>query len=153
MKYLKLSLILVILGLFIFACSRETANTNTNVTTTNGTVIVSSSPTVSFNASNDAGNAQSGTDELASAKKIYSEKCIKCHKEDGMGGKTDIEGTIIKAPNFTSDKQKAMPDSEYIDTINNGAKEDGMPAYKGKISDDDIKNLVKYIRKNFQGKS
>jgi hypothetical protein len=27
-----------------------------------------------------------------------------------------------------------------------------MPAFKGKISDDDIKNLVKLIRKDFQGK-
>lgn len=148
MRIFKSGLILSLFALFIFACSQNApTGGNTNVTTANGTVIISSSPTVSYNS----GNEQPGEDELASARKIYSEKCIKCHK-DGTGGVTNIEGTKIKAPNFTTDKQKAAPDSDYIDTIEHGAKEDGMPAFKDKISDDDIKNLVKYIRKNFQGK-
>lgn len=152
MKFLKYILLTAFFALFIYGCSRTaTAPSNTaNVNLTNGGVVTAGSPTATY----DAGGDQTGsTDELASGRKIYEEKCIKCHKADGMGGVTDIEGTKIKAPNFTTDKQKAMPDSEYIDTIENGAKEDGMPAYKGKISDDDIKNLVKYIRKNFQGKS
>ncbi|MGI9037023.1 MAG: c-type cytochrome [Pyrinomonadaceae bacterium] len=151
MKIFKLGLILSLLAVFIFACTQNAATGgNANVTTTNGTVIVSSSPNVSYNSANTA-NAPSGNDELASAAKIYSEKCVKCHKEDGTGGETVIEGTRIKAPNFTSDKHKHDKDSEWVDTIENGAKEDGMPAFKGKLSDDEIKNLIKYIHKNFQG--
>lgn len=153
MKTLKIGLILSLFALFIFACSQNTANTNTNITTANGTVIVSSSPTASYNSETNTANAQSGTDELASAAKIYSEKCVKCHKEEGTGGVSIIDGKKIKAPDFTAARHKNDKDSEWIDTIENGAKEDGMPAFKGKISDDDIKNLVKYIRKNFQGKS
>ena len=148
MKIFKCGLILSLLAIFIFACSQNTSTGGTaNVTTANAAVVSGNSPAVFNSAAN-----QSGADELASATKIYSEKCIKCHKEDGKGGISDIEGTKIKAPDFTAEKHKNDKDSEWIDTIENGAKEDGMPAYKGKISDDDIKNLVKYIRKNFQGK-
>ncbi len=43
-------------------------------------------------------------------------------------------------------------DADWIETIENGAKEDGMPAFKGKISDEDITNLVKLIHHDFQGK-
>ncbi len=92
-------------------------------------------------------------DDLASARKIYSEKCANCHKENGSGGLTVLnDGTKIKAPNFTSERLKKDADDDWIEAIEHGAKEDGMPAFKGKITDDDIKNLVKYIRREFQGK-
>ena len=149
MKFFKCGLILTPLAIFIFACSQNAQDGDGgNIAPTNATVISTNSPMA---ANNSAAN-QPGTDELASAAKIYSEKCVKCHKEDGKGGITDIEGTKIKAPDLTAEKHKNDKDSEYIDTIENGAKEDGMPAFKSKISDDEIKNLVKYIRRNFQGK-
>jgi mono/diheme cytochrome c family protein len=91
-------------------------------------------------------------DELASAREIYSAKCINCHKEDGTGGITDIEGKKIKAPNFKSERMRKDSDEDWIKVIENGEKEDGMPAFKGLISDTDIKNLVKLIRRDFQGK-
>lgn len=149
MKIFKFGLILTLLTAFIFACSENTTTSNnTNAAIANGNAISN----LVINSNDSAGN-QSGVDELASARKIYTETCIKCHKEDGKGGITDIEGRRIKAPDFTSERHKNDKDSEYVETIENGAKEDGMPAFKGKISDDDIKNLVKYIRRNFQGKS
>jgi mono/diheme cytochrome c family protein len=140
MRFLKLGLLFSAIMLFVFACSQN-QTTNTNVAN-NTAVVVNSNPNTQPAAT---------PDELASARKIYSEKCIKCHKEDGTGGVTDIDGTKIKAPNFTSDRMKKSSDKDFVETIEKGAKEDGMPAFKGKISDDDIKNLVKYIRRNFQG--
>ncbi len=141
MKFLKLALIFVALTLFIIACAQNNS-TNTNVTNNaavliNTNVIPQSLPT---------------TDELAATRKIYSEKCVNCHKENGTGGISEIDGKKIKAPNFTSERMKKDPDSDFIEAIENGAKEDGMPAYKGKLTDDEIKNLVKFIRSEFQGK-
>jgi len=144
MKILKASLIFAAFTLFVIACS-QTPTVNTNAPA-NTTAAIANSP-VQAEATPAAG------DDLASAKKIYSEKCVKCHKEDGSGGQTVFEdGTRIKAPNLRSERQKTKPDSDYIEIIEKGAKEDGMPAFKGKISDDEIKNLVKYIRRDFQGK-
>jgi mono/diheme cytochrome c family protein len=142
MKTIKLGLVSAALALFIIACNQtQTVNTNSP----GNTAIV---------ANANAANTQlsTPTDELASARKIYSEKCVKCHKEDGTGGITQLEDRKIKAPDFTSDRKKKDKDEDWIKTINEGAPEDGMPAFKGKLSDDDIKNLVKLIRKDFQGK-
>jgi mono/diheme cytochrome c family protein len=140
MKILKTSLILTAFALFIFACT-ENKTANTNTINNSNTVIV-------------ANNTQPAAtiDELASAKNIFMKTCVKCHKEDGTGGVTVFEDTTIKAPNFTSDKMKNEDDAEFIETIENGEKEDGMPAFKGKLSEEEIKNLVKFIRREFQGK-
>ena len=140
MKFLKLCLCLSAIGLFIFACSEnKTANTNTtNIVVTNtNTAVNAASPTAA-------------PDELASAKKIFLNTCVKCHKEDGTGGESNIDGTKIKAPDFTSDRMKKEPDSEFIEVIKNGEKEEGMPSFKDRLSDEEIKNLVKLIRKEFQ---
>lgn len=140
MKILKIGLILTAFALFIFACT-ENKTANTNTTSNSNTVIIANN-----------GQPAAGMDELASAKNIFIKTCVKCHKEDGTGGVTVFEDTTIKAPNFTSDKMKNEDDAEFIKTIENGEKEDGMPAFKGKLSDEEIKNLVKFIRREFQGK-
>lgn len=143
MKFLKIGLVLSAIALFIFACSdnktSNTATTNVNKPAANSTntAATNTQPTAA-------------TDELASAKKIYSEKCARCHKEDGTGGEVNIEGTKIKAANLAGDRLKKDPDSEIIEAISNGIPDENMPAFKGKISDDEIKNLVKLIRRDFQ---
>lgn len=147
MKVLKVSLVLCALFLFVLACAK-TGTTNKIAANDSATAVSAADNSANATSANSAAN-----DELASARKIYSENCVKCHKENGAGGKTVIEGAEIKAPNFASDRQKGKPDSDYVETIEKGAKEDGMPAFKGKISDEEIKNLVKYIRRDFQGKS
>lgn len=141
MKNLKIFIVLFSAAIFIFACSQNSQSVN-NTAAENAKTNSNSAPIVTAQA----------TDELASARKIYAEQCVACHKENGTGGVSDIEGKRIKAPNFTSERMKKEPDSEYVEIIEHGAIEDGMPAYKGKISDDDIKNLVKFIRREFQGK-
>lgn len=140
MKFLKFGFILSALTLFIFACAENkstppASQANMPVNTT----------IVNMNAPTDA-----KTDEISATKKIYTEKCVRCHKEDGTGGVTDIEGTKIKAPDLTTEKMKNEDDKEFIEVIENGAKEDGMPAFKSKLSDAEIKNLVKFIRSEFQ---
>src|SRR5687768_7067551 len=100
MKILKISIVLAALALFIFACTEnKPANSSTadsNKPVTNSTA---------------APQPTAAADELAGAKKIFSDRCVRCHKEDGTGGVTDIEGTQIKAPNLTTDKMKNEPDA------------------------------------------
>jgi len=141
MKILKFCLLFSAIALFVFACSEnKTANTttaNANKPAANTTATTQPTATV---------------DELAETKKIYKDKCASCHKEDGSGGKVTIDGTTLNAENFTTDKMKNMSDEKYIKYIEDGIPDEGMPAFKGKISDAEIKNLVKLIRKDFQGK-
>ena len=140
MKIVKLCLVISAIALFIFACS-ENKPTNTTTANVNKPAANTNTPT----------NTQptAAIDELASAKKIYTEKCERCHKADGTGGVVDIEGTKIKAANLTKENLKKDPDSDLIETIEKGDKEEGMPAFKGKLSDEEIKSLVKLIRRDF----
>ncbi len=142
MKIFKIGFISTAFTLFIIACN-QTDSVNTNAPGNANTVAVApASPE----------KTPAAIDDLASAGKIYSEICIKCHKEDGTGGVTQLEDRKIKAPNFASDRMKKDEDSDWIETIENGEKEDGMPAFKDKLTDEEIKNLVKFIRREFQEK-
>lgn len=135
MKFIKLGLIGVFLALFIFACS-QTANTNNVVDKKSATP-----------------NAPTATpDELAAARKLYGEKCMKCHKDDGTGGISTVDGKKIKAANFNSDALKKDSDEDLLAEIRDGVEDEGMPSFAKHLSDEQIKSLVKFIRKEFQGK-
>lgn len=142
MNFCKIGLISTAFALLIIACS-QTSKVNTNAPANANTVVA---------ASVNPEATPATIDDLASARKIYSEKCAKCHKEDGSGGVTQLEDGKIKAPNFTSERMKKDDGADWIETIENGAKEDGMPGFKDRLSDDEIKDLVKFIRKEFQQK-
>ncbi len=67
----------------------------------------------------------------------YKAKCSMCHGADGKGGKMGTR-------DFASPEVKAETDAQLTDIITKGKGK--MPAYGGKVSDDDIKGLVTYIR-------
>lgn len=141
MKIFKLSFVCAALALFMFACSE---NKTTTPNTTNAVV------TNSNKATNTPASAPA--DVLADARKIYTDKCAGCHKEDGTGGKKQIEDKTINAENLTTAKMAAMADEKYVEYIKNGVPDEGMPAFKNQLSDDQIKEVVKFIRKEFQKK-
>ena len=141
MKFFKYGFLLTALSLFIFACAET--------------------DTVKKSPANDANKLIQPTqqaqptatvDEAASVRKIYTDQCARCHKENGTGGKTEIDGTTINAENLTTDKMKRMADAKYVDYIKNGITDEGMPAFKDKLTDDEIKNVIKFIRTEFQEK-
>ncbi len=75
-------------------------------------------------------------------KKIFSNECQKCHGRDGKGTK---RGKRLGVPNFTDgDWQDATTDKQMINTITHGKKR--MPTQKHKLSPEEIKAVVKYIR-------
>ena len=147
MKFLKIGLILTALMLFILACTQTPTNNSTRITqNVNGT-------TVSYDpapANTNANQTAPATDELASFKKIYTEKCVLCHKETGEGGEANIEGDKFKVPNFKGDKAIKADDKDFIETITKG--DEKMPAFGKKLKPEEIAGLIKYIRKEFQGK-
>ena len=150
MKLLKIVLILTTVSLFIFACAQNATNTtSTNKTITqnvNGT-------TVSYEPAETNSNANKtvpAVDEFASVKKIYTEKCILCHKETGEGGQADIEGDKFKVPAFKSPGAMKADEKDFTDIIANG--EEKMPSFKKQLKPEEIAGLVKYIRKEFQGR-
>lgn len=74
---------------------------------------------------------------------LFKTKCAACHAADGSGN-TDT-GKKLGTPDLRSEEVQKQTDAQLIDSTTNG-KGKKMPAYKGKLTDDQIKQLVGYIR-------
>lgn len=73
---------------------------------------------------------------------IYTAKCKMCHGADGLGNTP--AGKIAKIVSFKDPTVVKASDNELIVTIKNGKNK--MPAFAGKLTDDQINSVVAYIR-------
>ena len=73
---------------------------------------------------------------------LYKSKCQVCHGTNGKGD-TPV-GKKLGIKDFSSPEVAKLSDHELFDITKKG--KDKMPAYDGKLTDDQIKSLVKYIR-------
>ncbi|MCA1621456.1 MAG: cytochrome c [Acidobacteria bacterium] len=143
MKLFKLCLAAFAAASFAAACnSNQTAqNTNTNAAPT---------PAATKNAATPAAPAAT-PDELAAAAGDFSKFCINCHKADGTGGRVELDkGETI---NVESLREHGLKDSdaELAKQIREGG--DDMPPFKTKLDAQRIDNLVRYIRREFHGRT
>jgi cytochrome c551 len=76
--------------------------------------------------------AQSGAD-------VYKTKCAMCH---GPDGKKENPGMGVKA--LTSPDIQAKSEADLITSVSKGKGK--MPAYAGKLTDDQIKQVVAYVK-------
>jgi mono/diheme cytochrome c family protein len=84
----------------------------------------------------------------ATAQENWTAHCAKCHGADGTGQTT--MGKKLKLLNYTTaEGQAAFSDEKAVDSITNGAVEDGKTKKKGfkdKLSAEEITDLVKHVR-------
>lgn len=84
----------------------------------------------------------------ADAKANWDANCAQCH---GKSGAADTKmGKQLNAKDLTDPKvQAAFSDAKATQSIKEGVKENGkttMKAFAGKLTDDEIKALVAYVR-------
>ena len=72
----------------------------------------------------------------------YTAKCAPCHGADGLA--STPAGKALKAASFKTPAIVKAPDAELIGIVKSGKGK--MPAWSGKLSDDQIKAVVAYIR-------
>jgi mono/diheme cytochrome c family protein len=73
---------------------------------------------------------------------LYKSKCASCH---GADGKADTAmGKKMNIRSFSSPEVAKMKDAELIEITTKG--KDKMPSYDKKLTEDQIKDLVKFIR-------
>jgi cytochrome c6 len=86
-------------------------------------------------------SVSSAASTKAGGASTFREKCSMCHGIDGKGY------AAIKTPDFTDPKwQAAHADKEMLDAIENGVQGTAMVSFKGKLSQQDMKDVLKYIR-------
>jgi mono/diheme cytochrome c family protein len=84
-------------------------------------------------------------DSLAKGKKLYGYDCAMCHGKNG-DGKGDMASDIKNVTDFTNpDALKNRTDGELFYITRNG-KGDDMPPEGDRAKDEDIWNMVNYIR-------
>ncbi len=84
----------------------------------------------------------------AEAKELWEKHCLKCHGADGKG-QTKM-GRQVGVKDYTDPKVQAeLTDEKAIKIIKEGLVEKDkkkMDPYKDKLTDDEIKALIAYIR-------
>ena len=167
MRVLKLGLMIFLTAIFIYGCGGSASeNTTPPPAATPATSDAKSAstpaptPAMAEATPMTGGNADIGkkpeekkeemaADMKAAAKPVSNidaaalykaQKCAGCHQTDGKGNKN-----MGEMPDFTDAAwQKKESDSHLANAIRKGKKP--MPAYEGKITDDEIKALVGYVR-------
>src|SRR5215204_1570813 len=140
MKLHKIALALFAALPFATACNSTQTAQNTNANARPAATAATSTP------------APAATpDELAAAAADYSQFCIKCHKADGTGGTVELdEGEKMKVPSLREHGLKD-PDSHLAKQIAEGGDE--MPPFKKRLEQQRIDNLVRYVRREFHGRT
>jgi mono/diheme cytochrome c family protein len=72
----------------------------------------------------------------------YTSKCQMCHGADGTG--STPAGKAMKAPSFLSPDVVKESNADLITVTKNGKGK--MPAYSGKLTDAEIRDVVAHIR-------
>ena len=138
MKLISLALTCVAIALLSIACTETATPTNTN-TNTARTAATPAAPSPS-----------PSVDPLATALANYAKNCEACHGENGTGGLVKVENKQIKVASLKSNHAIKHTDDQLAKVITGGEEE--MPAFKDKLSQQEIADLVRFIRKEFQGK-
>ena len=135
MKRIALALTSIAISIFVIACT-ETA-TPTNTSTTRPAAPAAPSPTAT-------------PDELSVARTNYAANCEACHGPTGEGGLVKVEDKQIKVPSLKAAHAIKHTDEQITKMITDG--EEAMPSFKEKLKPEEIAGLVKFVRKEFQGK-
>jgi len=107
-------------------------------------------PTTTTNNETKASPAATATpDAFADVRSIYAKECQNCHTADGQGGRVKLEdGKTLKVPSFRAGHALRHADSDFRKQIMEGG--DGMPTFKAKLSSQQIAELIRLIRQEFQ---
>ena len=135
MNSAKFAAIILVIGCFTTACN------SSDTLTTNQTQPSASPATAAATAT---------PDPLAEAYLDFQQNCQVCHGEKGQGGTVEVKGRKLKVPSLRDGHALEHTDEKFVKQISEG--DDEMPAFKDKLSKEEINDLVKFIRKELQGK-
>ena len=133
MKIFKLVIVITAAAIFALACGQSTTTPNvarTNVNTTKPATTATATP----------------VDETAVARDLYTTNCMTCHKDSGKGGKVTVDGKSLDPDDITTAKMAAKSDEKLTEYIRDGFPDDGMPAFKDKLTAEQISAIVKHVR-------
>jgi mono/diheme cytochrome c family protein len=136
MKRISFALTSIAVALGAIACTETATPTNTATPRTSG------SPA--------AAAPSAPADPLAAARANFAKNCEACHGPTGEGGLVKVDNKQIKVPSLRAEHAIKHTDEQLMKMITGGEEE--MPAFKDKLTQAEIADMVKFVRKEFQGK-
>lgn len=131
--------LLVLFAVITFLCATACRNEQTN-TTANG----------NGNTNSNSSTSQATPDEFAAVKIMYVKDCQECHGAKGEGGPVTLkDGSKLKVPTLRSGHALRHSDAEFVKQITKGG--DGMPAFGDKMKPEEVNDMIKLVRREFQG--
>ena len=107
---------------------------------------------VKTNSNSNNATAPSTANAVKNSKthELYAKNCSVCHQANGEGGTVKLDdGTKLKVPSLKADRTIRHSDKDYHSQIYKGG--DGMPAFKEKLSEGEINDLIRFIRQEIHG--
>ncbi len=83
---------------------------------------------------------------IARGAEVYAASCVACHGDTGLGDGPAAKSLDPPPANLHEDHVQILTDGAMFAIIHNGVEGTGMPAFEGAIDEEDIWNLVNYIR-------
>jgi copper transport protein len=84
---------------------------------------------------------------IARGQELYQANCLACHGSEGRGDGPTSLGLNPRPADFTSGHTDSHPDGDVYYWIKTGVPNSAMPAFEEKFNDEDIWNLVNYVRR------
>src|SRR5437764_15238917 len=98
---------------------------------------------VAASGASEPADSRKGKSQVEKGREVYTANCARCHGGDGMSHTS--MGQMTEAPNLTDAAwQSRRSPARMISSVTNGRGE--MPAFKRKLSRQDIAAAVAYVR-------
>jgi mono/diheme cytochrome c family protein len=96
-----------------------------------------------FSGVSAAAGAQKGQAQVERGRAVYEAKCTRCHGADGAGHTRMAE--VVEPPDMTDPAwRRQRSTSRMVASVTNGRGQ--MPAFKKKLSRQEIADAVAYVR-------
>lgn len=79
-------------------------------------------------------------------REIYEQRCLECHGPQGRGDGVKAPFLSPRPGNLVSASTSAKSDKDLLKIIANGRARTSMPAWKDQLSDEDQREVLRYIR-------
>ena len=91
-------------------------------------------------------SAQTARGNPKTGESIYKQHCLRCHgaKLDGKG--PDARDLIVQPADLQSSRSRTKTDWELLVALSNGVLFSPMHSYRGKLNDEQMLDVLSYIR-------
>ncbi len=77
---------------------------------------------------------------------MYRTYCLNCHGAKGLGNGPVTDSLTPSPADLTSENVQKKSEKELLSIIREGKSGTSMPAWKGELSEQDIRNVLAYLR-------